>query len=167
MSRIKIVILFILTTFLDLSILSRFSIYGLAPFIGLPVIIILSMKAKTEKITYFAIFLGLIMDIYFSNLLGLRALSYYLISYYTFKNRRFEGNSFTYGLAAIFLASLFNSIYMFAIKSFASINTFSSKMLKIFAKSIATEVLLGICMYAIAYVLVEKLLFREKKNFFN
>lgn len=166
MNRIKVVILFFLTVFLDLSILSRFSIFGVAPFIGLSVIVVLSMKAKTEKITYFAIILGLIMDIYFSNLLGLRALSYYLISYYTFKNRRFEGNSFTYGMTAMVIASLLNSIYMFIIKTFASFTTFSSKLLAVFGRNILIEVVAGAIMYTVVYLFVEKILFREKKNFF-
>ncbi len=167
MNRIKVIILFILTTFLDLSVLSRFSIYGVSPFIGLAVIVILSMKAKTEKITYFAIFLGLIMDIYFSNLLGLRALLYYLISYYTFKNRRFEGSSFTYGLLAMLIASIFNGIFMFVIKTYSVVEKFSAAVFLAFAKSFITEILLGLCMYVIGYLLIEKVLFREKKNFFN
>lgn len=167
MNRLKVFLIFLLTMFLDLSILSRFSILGVAPFIGLAVVVILSMKAKTEKITYFAIFLGLIMDVYFSNLIGLRALLYYLISYYTFKNRRFEGNSFTYGMTAMVIASLINSIYSITIKTFSVLNTLSSQLILSLAKNVALEVIIGAIMYIIMYLFVEGLLFREKKNFFS
>lgn len=166
MNRIKIVVLFFITLFLDLSVLSRFSIFGVTPFIALAIIVVLSMKAKTEKITYFSIILGLIMDVYFSNLLGLRALIYYLISYYTFKNKRFEGNSFTYGMTAIVIGSLINYMYMFVIKTFSSLSQVSSKLLTIFARNLVIEVIIGAIMYTITYLFIEKILFREKKSFF-
>lgn len=166
MNRLKLVLLFLLSLFLDLSVLSRFGIFGVAPSVAIAVIVVLSLRAKTEKITYFAIILGLIMDAYFSDVLGIRALSYYLISYYTFKNRRFEGDSFTFGLLALSISTLANTFYLFIIKSITSKNLKMGMAFKSLAKTALLELVLGVICYVLVYLFIEKVLFREKKNFF-
>ena len=167
MNRLKIALLFFLTVLIDLSILPRIVIYGVSPMISLAVIVIISMKARSEKITYFAMILGFVMDIYFSNLLGLRALSYYLISYYVFKFAKKEGNTFSNGFPAFPIAVIANSIYLYVLKIVAYDNMTSLFSLGTLVKTVLLELVISFFTYLIAYFLIEKVIFRQKKKFFS
>ncbi|TFF63890.1 rod shape-determining protein MreD, partial [Helcococcus ovis] len=84
MKGLKIIILFILNLLIDLTILSKYNLYGVVPSITIPLIIVLSIYSKKEKIVYYGLFQGLLQDIAFGNTLGLKALLFYLISYYVY-----------------------------------------------------------------------------------
>lgn len=109
--RYLIVILFILNLIIDLSILSRYEFYGYTPSITIPIIIILSMFANKESIVYYAIFQGIFQDLAFGQIIGLNALLYYLISYYTFKNVKDNQYNLSYGNIAVILSVLFKNVF--------------------------------------------------------
>lgn len=168
MSKIKLALIYFLTIFLDIVVLPRVNIFGISPMIGLVVIVVLSFRAKSEKITYFAIIFGLLIDIYFSSVLGLRALSYYLISYYTFKFRRSEGNNFTNALPSLIIATGLNSLFLSLVKII--INDKSRKTLlnlSLIIKNAFLEIIVSIILYVFVYLFIEKVIFKAKKEFFS
>lgn len=166
MSKVKIFILFFVSLFLDMTILPKFTIYGISPTIAIAVIVVISMFAKSDKITYYGIFLGLVFDIVFGKIVGLRALSFYLISYYTFKNRKFEGATFSYGLIAAFISVLLNEIYLYVanIIRLGSINV--GQFVNYFIQYISLSLAMNIVIYIVVYFIIDRIRKTENKKFF-
>lgn len=167
MSRLKLVIIFIINMLFDIAILPRINIAGVTPYISIAIIVVLSMRAKSDKITYYAIFMGLLLDIASSTTLGIRMLSFYLISYYTYKLRSFDGNNFSYGFLATIISVVLNEIYLYCIK-ILSTGTFNiSLLLDYVLKFLLLEVVISLILYTLFYLLVDRIVFKEKRKFFS
>lgn len=166
MNKVKMFILFLVSIFLDMTILPKFSIYGIAPSMAIAVIVIVSMHAKSDKITYYGIFLGLIFDIVFGKILGLRALSFYLISYYTFKNRKFAGATFSYGLIAVFVSVLVHEMYLH-IANMVRVGAVNlGQTANYLMRYVSLSLVINVIVYIVLYFIIDRVIKSEKRKFF-
>lgn len=112
MKSIKFILLFLLNLLIDLTVLSKFNIGGYIPSMTLPLIIVMSIYNKNEKIVYYSIIQGLFQDVIFGGILGLKALYFYLIAYYTFKFDYKKNYNLIYANAALIISIIFKNILM-------------------------------------------------------
>lgn len=167
MNKFKLFIIFLINIFLDISILPKMSIYGVAPYISIAIIVVLSMRAKNDKITYYAILLGFLLDIAYGSILGTKMLSFYLISYYTYTLRRYDNDTYSYGLLATVISVIVNEIYLYSINILKS-GTFNfSVLVNYVIKFLSIELIINVVFYTILYFLVDRMMFNEKKKFFS
>lgn len=166
MSNIKIAILFIINLILDLAIFPRFNIYGASPTVAIALIVLLSMTAKSEKIVYYSIAMGLMFDIVFSNIFGIRALSYYLIAYYTFKKRKDKQLDFNYGIVALVLGTIFNEIYIYIVNFIKAGSVNLTSDIIYFLQYMIVELIFSIIIYSVFYTIISRLITNENKKFF-
>lgn len=110
MRGFKIVILFLANLLIDLAILSKYQIFGVVPSITIPLIVVLSMFSNRENIVYYAVIQGMFQDIAFGKILGVSALIFYLISYYTYETDIKKNFNLWYGLSCTFLGVIFSKI---------------------------------------------------------
>lgn len=80
MSRLKLVIIVIINVILQSTIFSRIDIYGVNINISIAAIVALSYFNSEERTSNAALILGLLEDISYSNILGVRALVYYIFA---------------------------------------------------------------------------------------
>lgn len=111
MRKSRLIIIFILNFLIDFAILSRINILGVIPSVSIPLIVVLSMFSRKESIVYYAIFQGLMQDLAFNNILGLNALLYYLISYYTFNLNKANSENFVYTYMILAISSICANVY--------------------------------------------------------
>lgn len=166
MSKAKIFFLFFINILLDMSVLPRFSFWGISPSVTIAILIVLAMNAKSEKITYYGIFMGFLFDMVFGFALGVRALSFYLITYYAYRNRKFEGATFSYGLLATSIAVVFNEIYLFLLNAIkiGSINTVN--FIDYFIRYLPLELIFNLMIYSILYLIIYQIISSENKKYF-
>lgn len=81
MNKIRIIITVFLTSILQIALAPRISIFGVTPSFSIPVLVMLSIGFGSFEGGFSGLFLGLIEDVYFSNMLGPRALIYFVICY--------------------------------------------------------------------------------------
>ena len=82
MSRLKVTIIVILDIILQSTVFSRFNIDGISINLSIPVIISLASSTSKTKVSYIALVIDLIEDIMFSNIIGIRALVYFLMAFF-------------------------------------------------------------------------------------
>ncbi|MDO4779209.1 MAG: hypothetical protein Q4A42_06615 [Tissierellia bacterium] len=166
MSKIKIVLLFIANIIIDLVLLSRYSIYGATLAISIPMIIILSMNSKTDSITYYAILIGLFKEVSFFPTIGIYALSYYLISYYSFKRSRLGGMSYKLGLLILIISVFLNYIFTNTLRMISMGYFETARLIDYLLGPIFTEMLVGFIFYTVIYVLFFRINAKKKKRYF-
>lgn len=81
MNRIRILLTVIISTILQVTIFSRIVIFGVSPNFAIPVVAALSIGFGSYTGGYTGLFIGLIEDVLFSKILGLRALIYFVMGY--------------------------------------------------------------------------------------
>lgn len=159
MKKYKLIILFLLNIFIDLTILSRYQIYGVVPSITLPLIIVLSMYSQNESIVYYAILQGFIQDLAFGNIPGINALIYYIISYYTFNlNKRYSHNLFI-GTIVLSISLFVKKVYLFIVDYIYSNNIVKSDIV-FKVKNYITEFLI----LFLIFIILQFIAFRLEKN---
>lgn len=160
----KIILLFIANLLIDLAILSKYNIYGVLPSISIPMIVVISMYYRSEKILYFSIFQGLFQDIAFNKVLGSSSLILYLISYYT-RERDYKKNfSIWHGFIFTFLGVLLSKISIFII-NFISRNSIIYSDVKLFLINILLELLIALVFYFIIYFIFYYLRKRKLRHY--
>ncbi|MGY3776889.1 rod shape-determining protein MreD [Helcococcus sueciensis] len=163
--RYLIIILFILNLIIDLSILSRYEFYGYTPSITIPIIVILAMFEKKESIVYYAILQGIFQDLSFGQVIGLNALLYYLISYYTFKNVKENQYSLSYGNISIIFAILFKNIFRL-ISSYLINRKFYFVNIYDLVFTIIAELIFTLVIFAILHFIYSSMDKKRVKNLF-
>ena len=111
MKSFSLVILFIANLILNITLFSRIAVLGVIFNISIPIIIVLSMSERKGRSAYYGLMMGLMEDILFGNILGIKALSYYLIGYYVYKSQKNKGFDYKIGFIMTILSSLFNGIF--------------------------------------------------------
>lgn len=81
MNRIRILLVIIISTILQVTIFSKIQVLGVSPNFALPVIAALSVGFGSYIGGYSGLFIGLIEDVLFSKLLGFRALIYFIMGF--------------------------------------------------------------------------------------
>ncbi|MGF0040351.1 rod shape-determining protein MreD [Peptoniphilaceae bacterium SGI.131] len=166
MNSIKIILLFIFSMIMDLVVLPKYLIFGVTVSVSIPLLIILSMRAKNENITYFAILLGLIRDINFTSVLGISALSYYLISFYSFKRNEYKKNDFSLGLLMLILSVLFNFIFVSSLRMIARTSFSVTSLKNYFLGPIFVELILSAIIFTAFYFIDNRIRHRKSKQYY-
>lgn len=166
MSRIKIIFLFILNIVLDLVVLPRYTFFGVYPGVSIPLLIMLSMSSKKESITYYAIVLGLFKDINYSTIIGIHALSYYLISYYSYKRSIIGGLSYKLGLAILLISVIFNLIFINSLSMISDGYFKFEKIIHYFKGPIIFEILMSVIIFSIIYIINKSIENINRKKYF-
>lgn len=107
MNKWKFTLLCILTVFLQNSVMPRLAFFGAAPNLILVFLIVLSVQYGEKWGGYTGLALGLIEDLLFSTVLGVRALCLYVIGYLVGRIFRASVHPFWTGLIALFIATPF------------------------------------------------------------
>lgn len=160
------IIIFIINIILDTSVMPVFEIFGVSCGLSIPIIIYLSLRAKNDKISYYAILLGLFLDIYFSNYLGVRALAFYLISYFTFRKKKMDFASIRTGLIATSLAIIFNEIYMLLVGIISGSKLVTGSVTIELVYGLIYKLLSSLVIYILIYLILDKLVFKRKEKFY-
>lgn len=158
--KFQIFILFILNLVIDLSILSRYQIFNFTPSITIPLIIVLSMFSEKESIVYYAILQGIFQDLAFGQVVGINALIFYLISYYTFKNVKDNQYSLSYGNICVILSILFKNIFRF-ISTYIIGKSLYFNSIKDFLMSIILDIAFAMILFALIHIVFVN---RDKKR---
>ncbi|MDO4605337.1 MAG: rod shape-determining protein MreD [Helcococcus sp.] len=163
--RYLIIILFILNLIIDLSILSRYEFYGYTPSFTIPIIIVLSMFANKESIVYYAILQGIFQDLAFGQIIGLNALMYYLISYYTFKNVKDNQYNLSYGNIVVILSVLFKNVFRIVSSYLISRRPYFSSIYD-FVFTLITELIFTLIIFDILHFIYSSMDKKRIKNLF-
>lgn len=159
MKGLKIIILFILNLLIDLTILSKYNLYGVVPSITIPLIIVLSIYSKKEKIVYYGLFQGLLQDIAFGNTLGLKALLFYLISYYVYTLNINEHKNLAKNYLYLVIAIVLKKLYVIIMNLVIYRNS-NIIFKELFNFSIFVEILLSL----VIFILINFIMYRIEKN---
>lgn len=159
MRGFKIVILFLANLLIDLAIISKYQIFGVVPSITIPLIVVLSMFSDRENIVYYAVIQGMFQDVAFGKILGVSALIFYLISYYTYETDIKKNFNLWYGLSCTFLGVNF-SIISHVVVGFLFDKSMSLSMSSLIYGLIA-QVIISVIIYIIIYFIFYY--FRKKR----
>ncbi|WP_055078273.1 rod shape-determining protein MreD [Lagierella massiliensis] len=81
MNRYKIFLVIILNTLLQTVLFNRINIFGINPNITIPIVVALSLGFGAYTGGFSGLVIGLLEDILFGNVLGVRALIYFVIGF--------------------------------------------------------------------------------------
>lgn len=114
MSRLKTLGVFALASIVQFALISRIEVFGVSPNIFIPIIILITLGFGQFKGSYLGLFFGLVEDILFSSVLGIRALIYFVLAYILgFNNHRFNIKDLRTGpLLTLVLTILVNLAYL-------------------------------------------------------
>lgn len=163
--RYLIIILFILNLIIDLSILSRYEFYGYTLSITIPIIILISMFANKENIVYYAIFQGILQDLAFGQIIGLNALLYYLISYYTFKKVKDNQYNLSFGNIAVIVAVLFKNLFRLLSSYLVNHRLYFSNLYDL-GFTLISELIFTLIVFAILHFIYSSMDKKRMKNLF-
>lgn len=159
MRGFKIIILFLANLLIDLAILSKYQVFGVVPSITIPLIIVLSMFSNKENIVYYAVIQGIFQDVAFGKILGVSALLYYLISYYTIEFDRKKNFSLWYGMICTIIGIIFTRFGSMVINYL--FNRSISLAIKPLVFGTLSQVIISIIIYIIIYFIFYY--FRKRK----
>lgn len=156
MNKFKTFLVFLVTFILQTTIFSKIDIFGANINIIIPATVALSQTLGKKIGPYGAMITGLFEDFLFTNLVGPRALSYFLIGSFVSSDRFSFAKDKSTGLIMTFLASIFNLlllslIYYIFIRQNNFMNYFPGPML--------VESVLNTLIYFIYYRLVKKIMY--------
>lgn len=113
MNRIRLIIVIFITIILQSTIISGIRIAGVSPSLAIPVVVALSMGFGSVTGAYAGLVLGLLEDVLFSQVLGFRALLYFIIGLvignveYRFNPKDYKTGLFITAVATIFQFFMF------------------------------------------------------------
>ena len=157
MNKFKTFLLLLISFVLQTSIFSKIDIFGANINIIIPAIIALSQILPGKTASYGALLVGLVEDFLLTSLVGVRALSYFLISYVASGNVAKLSKDKMTGCISTFISSIFNFVlvnviyYIFG-KSLISISSYLPMELLI-------ESLLNAMIYFIYYMFIKKIMY--------
>lgn len=112
MNKFKTFIILLVSFILQTTIFSKIDIFGANVNLLLPAIVAISQVLASKTATYGALFVGLLEDFLFTNFIGVRALSYFLLgSFVASDSFRFGKGKMT-GFILTILASIFNFLLL-------------------------------------------------------
>ena len=112
MNKLKTFIIAFITFILQITVFSKIDIFGSNVNIVIGLVISLSLILGSKSGAYTGLIIGLLEDFMFSNIIGIRALSYFLIGYIVAEDRfRFNSDKNT-GLILSFVFTIINFIFV-------------------------------------------------------
>ena len=157
MNKLKTFIIAFITFILQITVFSKIDIFGSNVNIVIGLVISLSLILGSKSGAYTGLIIGLLEDFMFSNIIGIRALSYFLIGYIVAEDRfRFNSDKNT-GLILSFVFTIINFI-------FVSLITYIFKADIIVIKNylfipLIVEALLNTLVYLVYHFLIKKLMY--------
>lgn len=157
MNKLKTFIIAFITFILQITVFSKIDIFGSNVNIVIGLVISLSLILGSKSGAYTGLIIGLLEDFMFSNIIGIRALSYFLIGYIVAEDRfRFNSDKNT-GLILSFVFTIINFI-------FVSLITYIFKADIIVIKNylfipLLVEAVLNTLVYLIYHFVIKKLMY--------
>lgn len=157
MNKLKTFIIAFITFILQITVFSKIDIFGSNVNIVIGLVISLSLILGSKSGAYTGLIIGLLEDFMFSNIIGIRALSYFLIGYIVADDRfRFNSDKNT-GLILSFIFTIINFI-------FVSLITYIFKADIIVIKNylfipLLVEAVLNTLVYLVYHFLIKKLMY--------
>ena len=157
MNKLKTFIIAFITFILQITVFSKIDIFGSNINIVIGLVISLSLILGSKSGAYTGLIIGLLEDFMFSNIIGIRALSYFLIGYIVADDRfRFNSDKNT-GLILSFVFTIINFI-------FVSLITYIFKADIIVIKNylfipLLVEAVLNTLVYLVYHFLIKKLMY--------
>ncbi|MDU2202233.1 MAG: rod shape-determining protein MreD [Anaerococcus hydrogenalis] len=157
MNKLKTFIIAFITFVLQITVFSKIDIFGSNVNIVIGLVISLSLILGSKSGAYTGLIIGLLEDFMFSNIIGIRALSYFLIGYIVADDRfRFNSDKNT-GLILSFVFTIINFI-------FVSLITYIFKADIIVIKNylfipLLVEAVLNTLVYLVYHFLIKKLMY--------
>lgn len=157
MNKLKTFIIAFITFILQITVFSKIDIFGSNVNIVIGLVISLSLILGSKSGAYTGLIIGLLEDFMFSNIIGIRALSYFLIGYIVTEDRfRFNSDKNT-GLILSFVFTIINFI-------FVSLITYIFKADIIVIKNylfipLLVEAVLNTLVYLVYHFLIKKLMY--------
>ena len=157
MNKLKTFIIAFITFVLQITVFSKIDIFGSNVNIVIGLVISLSLILGSKSGAYTGLIIGILEDFMFSNIIGIRALSYFLIGYIVADDRfRFNSDKNT-GLILSFVFTIINFI-------FVSLITYIFKADIIVIKNylfipLLVEAVLNTLVYLVYHFLIKKLMY--------
>lgn len=157
MNKFKTFIIAFISFILQVTVFSKVNIFGANINIIIGLIICLSLILGSKSGAYTGLFIGLLEDLMFSNIIGIRALSYFLIGHIVGdKKFRFKSDKNT-GIILTFVFTIINF-------AFVSLLTYIFKFDLVLIKNylfvpLIIEALLNTIIYLIYNVIIKKLMY--------
>ena len=165
MNRLKVILIFFLSIMIQTAILPNFNILNSRANMSLALIIAIAMNFGSYASGYSGIILGLIEDILFSKVIGIRALIYYIIGFIVGYNEdSLNKGDVRSGSIITVIATLFFWIVSTVINMIfenSSLNVF----LKYLKGSIFIEMILNILLYLTCNYTLKKIFKKRKFRF--
>lgn len=112
MNKFKTFIILLVSFILQTTIFSKIDIFGANVNLLLPAIVAISQVLASKTATYGALFVGLLEDFLFTNFIGVRALSYFLLGSFVASDAFRFGKSKVTGFILTIIASIFNFLLL-------------------------------------------------------
>ncbi|MDD7305184.1 MAG: rod shape-determining protein MreD [Peptoniphilaceae bacterium] len=157
MNRFKTFFLLLVTFILQTTIFSKIDIFGANINLILPLLISLSQILGAAVGARTGLTFGLLEDIMFSNIIGVRALVYYLLGHFVGSNRLRSGKDKNSGLILTFIFT-FISFALISIINFIFNNDISVIKNYLFAP-LFSEAILNMVFYLIYYKIIRKIMY--------
>ncbi|MDU7163791.1 MAG: rod shape-determining protein MreD [Anaerococcus vaginalis] len=157
MNKFKTFIIAFISFILQVTVFSKVNIFGSNINIIIGLIICLSLILGSKSGAYTGLFIGLLEDLMFSNIIGIRALSYFLIGHIVGdKKFRFKSDKNT-GIILTFVFTIINF-------AFVSLLTYIFKFDLVLIKNylfvpLIIEALLNTIIYLIYNIIIKKLMY--------
>lgn len=157
MNKFKTFIIAFISFILQVTVFSKVNIFGANINIIIGLIICLSLILGPKSGAYTGLFIGLLEDLMFSNIIGIRALSYFLIGHIVGdKKFRFKSDKNT-GIILTFVFTIINF-------AFVSLLTYIFKFDLVLIKNylfvpLIIEALLNTIIYLIYNIIIKKLMY--------
>lgn len=156
MNKFKTFIILLVSFILQTTIFSKIDIFGANVNLLLPAIVAISQVLASKTATYGALFVGLLEDFLFTNFIGVRALSYFLLGSFVASDSFRFGKSKVTGFILTIVASIFNFLLLSLIYY---ILTRQSGFFNYIPLPLVVESLLNGLIYLIYILIVKKIMY--------
>lgn len=156
MNKFKTFIILLVSFILQTTIFSKIDIFGANVNLLLPAIVAISQVLSSKTATYGALFVGLLEDFLFTNFIGVRALSYFLLGSFVASDSFRFGKSKVTGFILTIIASIFNFLLLSLIYY---VLTRQSGFFNYLPLPLVVESLLNGLIYLIYILIVKKIMY--------
>lgn len=156
MNKFKTFIILLVSFILQTTIFSKIDIFGANVNLLLPAIVAISQVLASKTATYGALFVGLLEDFLFTNFIGVRALSYFLLGSFVASDSFRFGKSKVTGFILTIIASIFNFLLLSLIYY---VLTRQSGFFNYLPLPLVVESLLNGLIYLIYILIVKKIMY--------
>ncbi len=155
MNKIKVIGTILLNLLMQATLFSRIQVAGATPNLTIPVVVGLAMIFGSNAGGYAGMVIGLLEEVMFSNVIGVRALIYFLLGYWIGKNNySFSRADIRTGMIFTALATAINFLFTSLIYYVLGMRT---EFLRYLAGPIFVEILMNVIVFAVLIRLFQKI----------